>query len=324
MTANQSSSTLKAHSLPLPQISVVLSAHNPHRGRLKRTLDAIFSQVLPVDEWELVVVDNASAPLLDASELGLARHPHARLLREERLGLLFGRLAGVDNSTGDLILFCDDDNVLAADFLVRAVKIFSTCPRLGNASGKCLPEFEATPPPWTTEFEGCLALRNFGDERRIGDSWTGSYPDFAFGGGGAVFRREALAPFLAAFRSGADIGIHGRTGKDLASGEDNNFILSVVRAGFSVGYFPELVMTHLIPAQRLNKNYLGRLNHGIAKSWVQVLALHGICPWKPVDLWTVPLRKSRAYFRYRVWAGPAEYVRWRGACGHFEGRALIG
>jgi hypothetical protein len=98
----------------------------------------------------------------------------------------------------------------------------------------------------------------------------------------------------------------------------------LLKRGSTVCYLPQLKMFHLIPSGRLTREYLGRLNHGIAKSWVQVLALHGICPWKSVYFWTVPLRKCRAYFRYRAWAGPAEYVRWRGACGHFEGRALIG
>jgi hypothetical protein len=100
--------------------------------------------------------------------------------------------------------------------------------------------------------------------------------------------------------------------------------MSLLKKGWTVCYAPELRMTHVIPFLRLTREYLSRLNHGIAKSWVQVLALHGVCPWKPVDSWTVPLRKGRAYFRYHAWAGPAEYVRWRGACGNFEGRALIG
>jgi glycosyltransferase involved in cell wall biosynthesis len=305
------------------RVSVLLSTHNPDMGRLHRTLNGLFEQTLSTADWELVVVDNGSTPRLDVVALGLARHPRARLIREERLGLIFGRIAGIENSTGDLIVFCDDDNLLASNFLVRAIEIFAADPCLGNAAGKALAEFEAEPPAWITEFEGCLALRDFGNERRIGDTWQKVYPDFAFGGGGAVFRRTALVPLLTAFRNGAEVAIHGRTGKDLASGEDNHFILSVMKAGFGVGYFPELSMTHMIPAVRFERKYLGRLNCGIAKSWVQVLALHGICPWTPVDSWTVPLRKWRAFFRYHAWAGPAQYVRWRGACGHFEGRALI-
>jgi glycosyltransferase involved in cell wall biosynthesis len=306
------------------RVSVLISTHNPDMGRLHRTLNGLFEQTLSTADWELVVVDNGSTPPLDVVALDLARHPRARLIREERLGLIFGRIAGIENSTGELIVFCDDDNLLTCDFLVRAMKIFAADPCLGNASGKTLPEFEATPPAWIAEFEGCLALRDFGNERQVADRWAQAYPDFAFGGGGAVFRREALLSCLTAFRNGAKVSIYGRTGEDLTSGEDNHFILAVLKAGFSVGYFPELVMTHLIPAQRLDKKHLARLNHGIAKSWVQVLALHDICPWKPVASWTVPLRKCRAYFRYHGWAGSAEYVRWRGACGHFEGRALIG
>jgi hypothetical protein len=115
----------------------------------------------------------------------------------------------------------------------------------------------------------------------------------------------------------------GRTGPSLSSGEDNHLVLSVAKSGYSVGYFPELVMTHLIPETRLRADYLGQLNYGIAKSWVQLLALHEMCPWNAVQPWTVPLRKLRAFFRYRAWAGAPEYIRWRGACGHFAGRSLI-
>ena len=150
-----------------PRLSALLSTHNPDPGRLARALDGLFAETLPASDWELIVVDNGSNPPLDAAQLGLERHPYARLLREDRLGLLYGRVAGIDNSKGELILFCDDDIVLAADFFVRAVEIFSAYPRLGNASGKSIPEYEATPPVWASEFDGCLAIRDFGEERRI-------------------------------------------------------------------------------------------------------------------------------------------------------------
>src|SRR5262245_28835260 len=95
-----------------PIISVLLSTHNPHRGRLGRALDGLFAQSLSANDWELVVVDNASAPMLDGRTLGLERHPRARLVREERLGLIFGRIAGIEASRGEIVIFCDDDNVL--------------------------------------------------------------------------------------------------------------------------------------------------------------------------------------------------------------------
>lgn len=306
-----------------PRISVLVSTHNPHEGRLRRTLDALFSQTLDAAQWELVVVDNGSIPPLNGPALGLQRHSHAKLVREDRLGLIHGRIAGIRSSTGELVVFCDDDNVLSPDFLAHAVAIFADDPKLGNASGKILPEFEVTPPTWVAEFSSQLALRDFGDEVRIGRGAAVAQPDLAFGGGSAVFKRAALASFLASIASGKEAKIVGRTGASFDSGEDDHLVLTVIEEGYAFGYFPELVMTHLIPAGRLTRDYLGRLNHGIRRSWMKVLAIHGMCPWKPVARWTLSLRKCRAFLRYRPWAGPAEYVRWRGVCGQFEGLAEI-
>jgi glycosyltransferase involved in cell wall biosynthesis len=305
-------------------VTVLLSTYNPHAGRLARTLQGLWAQKLPMSDWELILVDNASTTPLDPVSLGLARHPFARLVREVRLGLVYGRMAGLAASRSDLIVFCDDDMVLATDYLSHAVDLFAADAELGNASGKILPAFEQAPPAWTEEFHDLLALRDFGDDPRIGDRDLIGYPDFAFGGGGAVFRRAALASVLPSVAEGAEAGIRGRTGGELSSGEDNHILLSLLKQGWKIGYFPNLVVTHLIPPTRLTRDYLGRLNHGIARSWVQVLARHEICPWASAARWSLRARKLRAYLRYRAWAGPAEHVRWRGACGHFEGRVLIG
>ena len=104
--------------------------------------------------------------------------------------------------------------------------------------------------------------------------------------------------------------------------EDTEMVLDALRSGWLVGYFPELKVSHLIPGRRLSADYLARLFHEGQRSWVQVLHKHGI-PLKPAAPWTVPLRKLRAYLRCRAWEGPAEYIRWRTACGYFDGRAAI-
>jgi len=70
----------------------------------------------------------------------------------------------------------------------------------------------------------------------------------------------------------------------------------------------------------LTPDYLERINHGIQKSWLEVLALHNASPWPPIPAWSLIPRKIKAWFAYMAWRGPAERIRWRGACGHFEGR----
>jgi GT2 family glycosyltransferase len=301
-------------------ISVIIPTHSPHAGRLARTLAGLRQQTLPLHCWDLVVVDNHSPQPV---ALDLSWHPGARIVREERLGLTHARLAGAEAGRADLMVFVDDDNVLDPGYLAAALALFEEYPGLGVAGGRSLPEWEVAPGSWVGEFAGTLALRDLGDELRIATSDERGYPSCAPVGAGMVLRRAAWQAYAAGIA--ADLtALLDRTGQELTSGGDNDIVLRVLRAGWSVGYLPQLRLTHLIPAARLSKEYLGRLNHGIAKSWVQVLARHGIRPWPSANRWSVPLRKWRAWLSYRAWAGPAEYVRWRGACGQFEGRASIG
>jgi hypothetical protein len=97
--------------------------------------------------------------------------------------------------------------------------------------------------------------------------------------------------------------------------------MTILEAGFAVGYEPALRLTHLIPARRIARRHLGALNRAIARSWVRVLALHGIEPWPPARRSSLWWRQVRAGWRARAWRGPAEWVRWQGLCGVFEGRA---
>jgi glycosyltransferase involved in cell wall biosynthesis len=302
-------------------VSVLIPTHNPHAGRLGRTLAGLRAQTLPVGDWELIVVDNGSSVAV-APDMGW--HPSARVVREPRLGLTFARLAGAAAAAAPVLVFVDDDNVLAPDYLARVVEVFAAHPRLGAGGGKSVPEWEAAPGPWVGEFAGPLALRDLGDAEQLADAKTQpGYPPCSPIGAGMALRAEAWAAYARATAADPD-AVTDRRGGSLASGGDCDIVLHVLAAGWQVGYFPQLALTHLIPTGRTAPDYLARLNHGIAKSWVEVLARHGIRPWPPVARWTVPLRRWRAYFRTRAWAGPAQYVRWRGACGQFEGRALLG
>jgi glycosyltransferase involved in cell wall biosynthesis len=302
-----------------PEISVIISTHNPHRSRLQRTIQGLCAQDLPGDRWELVVVDNCSSPPLLSDDLEKESSPNICLVREKRLGLTFGRLAGIRKSQGPILVFVDDDNVLAPDYLTIVVSIFRRLPRLGLGGGKSNPEWERNvPEPWLKESFGNLALRDLGPGELIAEmSDPPSYPACAPIGAGMVVRLDAIEAWINGHTLDAPTG---RRGTDLTSGEDCDIVLSVLRSGWQVGYFPELVLTHLIPAARVTRTYLANLNYGIARSWVGVLARHGIVPWPPASPVTVPLRKARAYMTYFAWAGPGRYVRWRGACGQIDGR----
>lgn len=308
-------------------LSVILPTHNPHRVRLARTLAGLRAQTLPTHSWELLVVDNASIPPLAAAELAPDAPANLRVVRETQLGLTPARRRGIAETRGEFIVFVDDDNVLAPDYLDQVAAIFFAHPKLGALGGKSVGEFE-TPRPawWQPEFDGLLALRDLGAAPQLcaslHDARTGrnEYPPCAPIGAGMALRHAALDAWLADATTAA---LPDRRGGALSSSGDNDIVLSVLRAGWSVGYFPALALTHLIPSGRVQPDYLARLNRGIASSWVQVLHKHDANPWPPIAPWTVPLRQLKAWFAYHAWTGPAAHIRWQGACGHFEGLARL-
>jgi glycosyltransferase involved in cell wall biosynthesis len=102
--------------------SVILCTHNPGPEYLGRVLASLRGQTLPAKEWELLLIDNASKQTL-MEAVDISWHPRGRYIREDELGLTAARLRGIQESSGGLLIFVDDDNVLAPDYLDRAKAI---------------------------------------------------------------------------------------------------------------------------------------------------------------------------------------------------------
>ena len=303
-------------------ISVIVPTRNPHPARLRRTLAALAAQSLPRAGWELLVVDNASSPALSPAAEPLLATLHARLLVEPAPGLTPARLAGFRAARGEILVLVDDDNVLDPIYLASVAQRFAASPALAAAGGPVIPEWETSPPEWTTEFHGLLALRDLGSVEKMAEGRPGApWPDFAPVGAGLAIRRPSALACAEAIASDPRRHTLDRTGTSLASGGDNDLVFTALHAGGAVAYFPEMRLTHLISAGRLAPDYLARLNRGIMRTWVRVLALHGQCPWSAIAPASVPFRVARAWFRQRAWRGPAERIRWAGARGQFEGLA---
>ena len=311
--------------VPALLLSVLISTHNPHPKRLQRTLASLQAQTLPASEWETILIDNASVPTLVAKDWTVCSADNLRLIRESEIGLSHARQCGFLAARGNIAVLVDDDNVLAPDYLATVLALFTAHPKVGALGGRSVPEFEVSPPAWTEEFYTLLALRDLGESPLVSQGLQpasaakNKYPSFAPIGAGMALRRAAWTAWLDA-RQDPFHAITDRRGDELTSGGDNDIVLCAMRAGWEVGYFSELALTHLIPPGRLKTEYLARLNRGIQKSWMQVLTLHEANPWPTVSRWSVALRKLKAWYVCRAWASPAAHIRWQGACGHFEGR----
>ncbi len=307
-----------------PELSVIIPAHDPHPGRLRRTLDGLGAQTLERDRWEVLLIDNASDDPWETPTDAAAGLSRFRRIEERTLGLTAARLRGIAESQGGVLVMVDDDNVLSPDYLARVLERFGVDPNLGALGGRSVPDFESPPPAWAREFDGLLALRDLGPAPLQADWREGrprEYPLCAPIGAGMALRREGAAAYAAALGNDPRRRSLDRTGARLTSGGDNDLVMTVLEAGHTVAYDPGLTLTHLIPAARCTREYLGRLNRAIARSWVRVQALHGIRPWRAIHPLAVPPRCWRSWFRSHAWRGPAEWVRWQGHCGRFEGQA---
>lgn len=251
-------------------VSVIICSHNPREGYLRRVLDGLKAQTLPKTDWELLLVDNTSTEPL-APRFDLAWHPHGRHVREEKIGLTHARLRGIAESTADLLVFVDDDNVLRADYLAASLKISIASPQLGAWSGSCIPEFEIDPPAELRPWMAGLLI-----EKLNTSYWaklpTGG-PALPVGAGMAVrrnvawyYREQVLKDPL---RQALD-----RSGKSLGSGGDSDMALCGFALGLGAGRFPELELSHLIPAPRLTLDYLVRLHEGFGYSGTILSAIH--------------------------------------------------
>lgn len=295
-------------------ISVIISTYNPKKEIIKRTIDGLKAQSLSIANWELIIIDNNS---FQKVEIDLQWHQNGKIISENKQGLSYARLCGFANAKGELIVMVDDDNILDENYLTNCLNIFNENTTIGAAGGKSLPEFEITPPCWVNEFYGNLALRDLGDKILI-DNWKQQYPLCAPIGAGMAIRKTALSFYLSNNTKNETM-ITDRSADSLSSGGDNDIVIEILKAGWSVGYFPELSLVHIIPKERLQISYFARLIKDTNKSWVQLLEKHQINPWHKISSWTVPLRKAKSWFKIAAWKNKINYLNWKAACGYYEG-----
>jgi glycosyltransferase involved in cell wall biosynthesis len=311
-----------------PCLSAIICTHNPRADYLNLTVDALRRQAGHApDAWELIVVDNASSTRVEGS-VDLSWHPRARVVREERLGLTHARMRGFREAGSDLLVFIDDDNVLDDSYISHACGAMGADASLGAIGGKVIPRYEVEPPFWFRGLGLDLACRDLGDTPLYA-SWDKAefgprtYPVCAPIGAGMVIRRAAFSAYSAAAeKDPARTGL-GRKGADLASGEDNDMIMTQLSLGWRVAYLPELRLEHLIPAGRLSAAYLASYAFSSNLTWVRVLDVHGIRPWTAAPKWSVPLRKVKSYLALAAWRDDPSFIRWRGACGLLEARGRL-
>lgn len=247
-------------------VSIIMCCHNSSsllQNSLKHLANLDHPENLPV---ELIVVDNASTD--DTAELAIAKWEEfgkpfpIKILTEKTPGLIHARKTGIQNSSFDYNVFVDDDNWLDKDYLVHVNNTFEKYPHLAAVGGMNEAVFQDEKPSWFDDFKHSFAVGSLSDKE-------GEPKEIALFGAGLCIRRNAYNQLV---ENGFKSHLTGRSGKVLSSGEDYELVKALKIAGWDIMFNPKLRLKHYITDNRLNWNYLKKLNQGISKSILVFLA----------------------------------------------------
>jgi GT2 family glycosyltransferase len=254
-----------------PPIALVLCTHNPEPRCLQRCLKSLVPLLARHPQAELILVDNHSSPPLADSEPVqnlLATLPQARLVVESRQGLCWARQRGVQSCTAPWVLFLDDDNEVAPDYLdvlLAGIDRFHDVAAWGPGVIDVefldpVAEEVAAHPEWFQQRRQPLA---YGCHQASWDPW---YPN----GTGFAIRTDVLEAYGQKLASGT-LSATGRNGTSMASAEDVQIVWEAIRRGLAAGLLPDLRLTHLIPGRKTSREALQRHAFGVSSSYFPAL-----------------------------------------------------
>ncbi len=241
-------------------ISVIIPTHN--RGQsLASTIQSALLLDYPRDQFEIIVVDNASTDKTEAVVRDFqAKHdgcPELHYVAEQRLGLHFARHAGYHRSKGELLIFTDDDATFSAGWLHAYAEAFASEPLMEAAGGPVRPVWEVPPPKWLVDFIDdqpsfpYLSLMEPHDTFRMGADC------YFFGVNMAVRRRvfewTGFHPEL--------VGTH-----TIGDGESGLLSDIVHKMDWMIGYVPGALVYHHIPPRRMTIAYIRKWAHHLGGS----------------------------------------------------------
>jgi len=271
-------------------VSVVIVTHNPNRELLSATLHSIECQDFPIEGFEVILVDNASSPALEAKDFA-GRNFRLRLIAEPNLGLIWGRCSGIEAASGGLIVFVDDDNQIARDYLAQAVRIARKYPEIGAFGGICEALFAAPPAKWKDGLLRYLGIRNHGSEPITSNS--GNWGPWDPIGAGMVVRHEVAQRFVEFVKTNRTARRLGRAGKSMMSGEDTLMARMAWMMNYFCSYQPSLRLLHYMKPERLRLRSLARTVAGHGRSYIVLEEILGRVPADP--LWLLPIHLPASY-----------------------------
>lgn len=234
-------------------ISVLIATKNREQ-LLRDTLAALSAQRWPRDRYDVRIADNGSTDDTRRVVESAARQPGAPRIvyryvatpgKSHAVNALF------QDVTADFVALTDDDVCPEPTWLHALATAFEET-GADFIAGRILPRWETEPPSWlSSDLLGVLAIPDNGG-RRLTISPDGDGKDvMTIGANMAV--RTSVVRHIGGFRH--DLGKLSGT---LRTGEDHEFFLRMLNAGYRGAYEPAALVRHFVPRERLNRGYFRR------------------------------------------------------------------
>ena len=239
------------------KISIIICTYN-RNDYIPKALNSLAQQTLPASQYEIIIVNNNSTDDTDAlCHAFLQEHQQLNALYfiETQQGLSYARNRGITESSGDILVFMDDDAQADERYLEEILHFFETTSDATACGGRIYPDFESKRPDWMSRFLLPLTSTiDMGDNIKL---FKGSqYPI----GANMAFRRKVFQQY------GMFNPDLGRKGDNLDGSEEKDIFLKIKKEKGKIYYLPSAIVKHQVPDRRLTFDFFKRQAIGVGKS----------------------------------------------------------
>lgn len=216
---------------------------------LTETIDSVLSVLKNRKDAEIIIVDNMSTDLTPSIAGSYCLNSIIKYFLETKQGLSHARNRGMEESSGEILVYLDDDIELVDNYFEIADSILSDT-SISVLGGKVLP-FKIDLPTWLPQkFYFLVSIFN-----------EGEFPkDINYVMGANFIVRRVIFDKIGGFNT-----FLGRKGNSLSGGEEIDFLNRVHLLKSRVYYMPNLIVYHKIDS-KLNQNYVLTYSKELGKS----------------------------------------------------------
>lgn len=237
-------------------ISVIVCTYNRADSFMK-FMESFYDQEGDFSDCEFLVVDNNSTDKTKTvcDKFSVNKKIKLKYIYEKTQGLSFARNTAVQNASGEIIAFIDDDVIVDKHWLAMVKKLANSYHEYAMFGGKVIPLWENGKPSWVV-FHGSHAIiqsvfpsHDYGDDVKEYPIRTQKNPI----GANMMVRSEVFTKY-GLFRT--DLGVSGTSLKTGGLHEDTEFIWRLLAKGEKALYYPLAIVSHFVPEERSSKSYI--------------------------------------------------------------------